>query len=215
MDDRFPKSLRFVIRKLSFISLPNLGMLIAGLAVLGFVGQNMLGIPMERFLFDPQLFLEGEYQRIFAYPNFDQPIWLFFFCLYVYFVFQMLEESWGEAPTTIFTLLSYLAAVGASFFAGRALPIWEFVMQNVSLAFGTLFPELEFYLFFVLPVKAKWLAMLAGGLFFYQFVVGSLADKGFLAIVLSPYLIFFGPLLYKNVRTRFRVRNNRNRFDGR
>ncbi len=214
MDHRFPKALRTVVDKLSFISMPNLGTLIAGLAILGFVGHTILNAPMERFLFDPQAFLAGEYWRIFAFPTLTDPLWLLFFCMYVYFIFGMLESSWGEAPTTLYTLLSYLAALGASFFAGAPLSIWTSVMENISLGFGTLFPEMEFYLFFVLPVKAKWLAMLAGGLFVYQFLTGSVAMKGFLLIMLSPYLIFFGPVLYKAGVSRWKISRNRKRFGG-
>ena len=214
MDNRFPKALRTVVDKLSFISMPNLGTLIAGLAILGFVGHTILNAPMERFLFDPQAFLAGEYWRIFAFPTLTDPLWLLFFCMYVYFIFGMLESSWGEAPTTLYTLLSYLAALGASFFAGAPLSVWTSVMENISLGFGTLFPEMEFYLFFVLPVKAKWLAMLAGGLFVYQFLTGSVAMKGFLLIMLSPYLIFFGPVLYKAGVARWKISRNRKRFGG-
>ncbi len=53
MDDRFPKPLRFLVNKLSFLGIPNLGILIAGLAILGFVGQTILNAPMDRFIFDP------------------------------------------------------------------------------------------------------------------------------------------------------------------
>lgn len=214
MDDRFPRYLRFIVDKLSFLSLPNLGMLIAGLAVLGFVGQTILNAPMDRFIFDPEAFLAGEYWRVFAFPIYNDPLWLLFFCLYVYFIFGMLESSWGEAPTTIFTLLAYTASLGASLFFGQPLSIWTSVIENISLAFGTLFPEMEFYLFFVLPVKAKWLAALAGALFFYQFVTGNSATKIYLLIILSPYLIFFGPLLYRSVKMRIQVARNRKRFGG-
>jgi hypothetical protein len=191
-----------------------MGILIAGLAILGFVGQSLLGAPLERFLFDPELFMAGEYWRVFAFPTLNDPLWLLFFVLYVYFIFGMLESSWGEAPTTLYTLLSYLAALGASFFAGQPLSIWTSVIENISLAFGTLFPEMEFYLFFILPVKAKWLAALAGALFFYQFLTGSWEMKVFLLIMLSPYLFFFGPVLGKLIRGKIRVMRNRKRFGG-
>lgn len=214
MDSRFPRYLRALVDKLDFLSLPNLGMLIAGLAVLGFVGQNILNAPMERFLFSPEAVAEGEYWRLFAFPILNNPLFLLFFCLYAYFIFGMLQTSWGEAPTTIYTLLSYLSGIGASFYAGASLSIWENVLTNVSLAFGTLFPEMEFYLFFLLPVKAKWLAAFAGAIFIYQFVVGGFHTKVFLLIMLSPYLLFFGPLLYHSAKMWWRSRNSRGKFGG-
>ncbi|MBY0371745.1 hypothetical protein K2X33_13760 [bacterium] len=214
MDHRFPKYLRFLVGKLDFISLPNLGMLISGLAVLGFVGQHVLNAPLDRFLFDPVAFMDGEYWRVFAFPVTSGPILLLFFVLYAYFIFGQLESSWGEAPTTIFTILSYLAAMGASFYAGVPLPIWQHVLTNVSLAFGSLFPDQELYFFGILPVKAKWLAALAGALLAYQFFTSNMYVKIYLVIMLSPYFVFFGPMLYKAAKMRLSVNRNRRRWGG-
>jgi hypothetical protein len=213
MDERFPRWLRRVVDALSFLSLPNLGPLICGLAVLGFIGSNVLQAPMERFVFDPQSFLQGEYWRIFAFPSVADPLWLLFFCMYVFFVFQLLEQNWGEAPLTVFTFFSYAMALIAAILSGRPLAIWTHVLENISLAVGTLMPELEFRLYFVLPVKAKWLAWLAGAVFLFQFVTGTNTDRLFLFLVLLPYFIFFGPMLVNYVRTRRKIAQNRKRFD--
>jgi len=213
MDDRFPNWLRRVVSALSFLSLPNLGPLICGLAVLGFIGSEVLQAPIERFLFDPQAFLAGEWWRFFAFPTLTDPLWLLFFCMYVYFVFGLLETSWGEAPLTLYTFFSYAMALVASLISGKALTIWTHVLENISLAFGTLFPEMELLLFFVLPVTAKWLALFAGLVFLWQFVTGSDNQRLFLFLVLLPYFVFFGPVLYKNLRMRWKISRNRRRFD--
>jgi hypothetical protein len=93
MDNRFPKILRIIISRLDFIAIPNLGLLISGLAVLGFVGSQGLGAPLERFIFDPELVLQGEWWRLFAFPIFQDPLWLLFFVMYAYFAIGMLETS--------------------------------------------------------------------------------------------------------------------------
>lgn len=207
-DDRFPKVLREALAKIDFIAIPNLGMLIAGLAVLGFIGTHMLGAPIERFTFDPELVRQGDWWRLFAYPTIgdsaSSPIWLLFFVLYVYFVMDALEQNWGSSPLTVFTLLCYSAAIGASFVANRPLSIWVQVLKNISLAFGTVFPEVTFFLFFVVPVKAKWLSLLAGVLMLLEFFFGGWNTKIFLAIAVSPYLLFFGPYLFKVARSKLR-----------
>lgn len=217
MDERFPKFLRFLVRKLDFLGLPNLGTLIAALAVLGFVGKVFLGAPVERFVFDPFLVMQGEWWRLFAYPiseSLSDPIWLIFFVLYIYFVLNSLEAHWGPGPLTLFTGLSYIATIGAAFAAGRAVNVWLHVIENISLAFGTLFPEVEFYLFFILPIRAKWLALFAGAILLIQFVLGSIDTKLFLAISLSPYLLFFSKILYSHIRLRIRMARSRNRWKG-
>jgi hypothetical protein len=206
MDDRFPNYLRWLARKFEFFAVPNLGMLIAGLAILGFIGIRILGAPMERFVFDPDLVMQGEWWRLFAFPVMNDPIWLLFFVMFVHYTMMTLETAWGTSPLTLFTFLSYCAALGASFLSHRPLSIWVHVMENISLAFGTLFPEVEFYLFFVLPVKAKWLALFAGALFFLQFLVGDATQKLFLVMVLSPYLLFFGPYVIRIARRMMKER---------
>ncbi len=208
-DQRFPRWAQWLFRRFSFVAIPNLGFAIAGLAVLGFIGVYILNAPMDRFLFDPQSVLDGEYWRLFAFPGTETRgniVYLLFYVLYVVFVYRALEEYWGVAPVTIFTISAYVCALAASFISGRTLPVWYHVLQNVSLAFGTLFPELELYLFFVLPVKAKWLAALAGAILLLQFVTGDSSTKIFVAISMAPYLAFFGPMLYRAARLRMRQR---------
>jgi len=208
-DQRVPRWAQWLFRRLSFVAIPNFGFAIAGLAVLGFIGVYILNAPMDQFLFDPQAVLDGEYWRLFAFPGTEtrgNMIYLVFYVLYVVFVFRALEEYWGAAPLTIFTLLAYICALAASFISGRTLPLWYHVLQNVSLAFGTLFPDLELYLFFVLPVKAKWLAALAGAILMLQFITGDSGTKIFVVISMAPYLAFFGPMLYRAARLRMRQR---------
>ena len=71
MDARFPHWLRNIVRKLDFLGMPNLGMFVCGLTVLGYFGQNFLGAPLERFIFDPYMVLQGEWWRIVAFPTGD------------------------------------------------------------------------------------------------------------------------------------------------
>lgn len=215
MDERFPRWLRTVVGKLDFVGLPNLGMLICGLAVLGFIGTQMLGAPLSNFTFDPSLVRNGEWWRLFAFPvseGLTNPIWLLFYVMYIYFVFGALENHWGPGPLTVFTGFSYACAIAGATLTNVSTNVWFHVLENVSLAFGTLFPEIEFYLFFVLPVKAKYLAMFAGALLILQFATGGMATKLFLLIALCPYLLFFGPALFNHLKVRYKVSRNRKRF---
>lgn len=216
MDDHLPRYLRWLIRKLGFLAVPNLGMLICGLAILAFLAQNFWGTPYERFVFDPDRVLEGEWWRLFAFPlssSLDNPIWLLFYLLFVYYVLGALESAWGAAPLTLFVMLGYLSALGGAFLTGQPVSIWFYVLENAGLAFGTLFPNVELLLFLIIPVKAKWLAWLSVGLIGFQFFEGDIAVKIFIPIALFPYFLFFTPRLIHNIKTRIRVAKNRQRFN--
>lgn len=215
MDSRFPAFLRFIVRKLDFLALPGLGRYIVAAAIIAFVAKNILGVPMDRFIFDPQAVLDGEYWRLIVFPSqgIGDLIWLLFFVLYIFFVFNSIESSWGAGPTTIYTLFSYIMAVSGAFVIGQPTPVWLYVVENISLAFGTLFPDLELYIYFILPVKAKWLARLAGVLILFQFVTAGVLGKIMYLMVMSPYLIFFAPMLILKIRGRSRTKDFQNKIN--
>ncbi|MBI4406119.1 MAG: hypothetical protein HY537_18315 [Deltaproteobacteria bacterium] len=216
MNHQIPKVLQFLSRKLSFLAIPNLGFAVCALAAIAFVAKTVGNTPYERFLFDPAAVMAGEWWRFFPVPiwaGLDNPIFLLFFVLFIYFVIQALESAWGTALLTLFVLLSYLACVGASLITQQPISIWFYIAENLALAFGTTFPDYELYLYFVLKVKAKWLALLSAVIILFQFLTGDYSSRLFLVLVLAPYLLFFGPHLAGLIRTRMRKGIHQKKWD--
>lgn len=183
---------RFLNQYFSWLSIPYLAIILAALPILGLLLESM-GYPKHYYMFDPSLIKMGEYWRLLALPSSMQSMfWLIFYVLYVYYIVDALEGIWGENTLSLFVALSYLAGVTAGFIFNQYIPIWYYVTLNVSLAFGTLFPDIEFYLYFILKVKAKWLAILAGVFLVWQMITGSTATKLSLLLVISPYILFLG-----------------------
>ncbi len=213
MDERFPKWLRITLRKLDFLGIPNLGGLLCGVAVLAFVANMVSPIPMERFLFHPYLILQGEWWRIvgFIFSNdFKSPISLLFYCLYIYFIVNALESVWGPGPVTVYVIATVLACFGGAFLTMQQVDISYYMLSNISLAFGTLFPEYELLIYFLFPVKAKWLTLIGVAFMLLRVIQG---DYVVMPISTIPYFLFFGPLLVSLVKGRIRRKQNRNRFD--
>jgi len=220
MDHRFPKWLRTLVRKLDFLGLPNLGILVCGLGVMAYFAQISGFSAVDKFLFDPVAIREGgEWWRLFAFPMSDpsstptNPIFFLFFILFTYFIFQSIESQWGAGPLTVFVLMSYLSTAAGSLILEFPTNLWHYILLNVSLVFGTLFPNFEILLFFILPVKAKWLTLFSGALLLMQFVLGPATYKLFLLFALFPYFLFFGPYFFTELRTKARIKANRNKFD--
>lgn len=212
MDERFPRYVRVIVRRLSFLSIPNLGMLMAGFGVLGFMGHISGSVPMDRFVFDPYLFMQGEWWRLLTFPVAEapsSPIWLLFYVLFVYYIMNGLEEGWGVAPLTVFTLFSYLACLGSTFYAGGPIRMWQFVIENIMFAYSTLYPDMTFHIFGIFPVKAKWLGMIYGAIALLGFFNSPVLHT----ILYSPYLFFFGPYLYSTVRYSMKNKARKSQFD--
>ena len=77
-----------------------------------------------------------------------------------------------------------------------------YIYLSVYLAFAALFPDVELYLFFVVPVKIKWLAWMVAGLTVLDFVgMGWPGRFSILASTLN-FLVFFGPEFFQSTRNR-------------
>ena len=93
----------------------------------------------------------------------DSPFF-FFFTVLVLFLFAVnLERIWGSFYFGMFLLVTIVSKSIGSFLFGTTLPIMDRMALYTSLmiAFGFNFPEEKLYLFFVLPIKIKVLAIIA------------------------------------------------------
>ena len=76
--------------------------------------------------------------------------------------------------------------------------------SSLFLAFATVSPNFTFMLFFILPVKVKWLACLSGALLAYEFFAIPFLRLP-IALALLPYAWFALPLAWRHLRHRGRV----------
>ena len=121
--------------------------------------------------------------------------------LLYYFLGTQLERVWGSTRFTVY----YATAVLLNVLLGLILwftPLrWEgsvnmyYVNLSLFFAFATLFPDTQFLMFYIIPVKAKWLVLL--DLFFFAVHAIQYVKMGVPLMVLVPviallnYLIFF------------------------
>ena len=64
--------------------------------------------------------------------------------------------------------------------------------MSLFFAFATLFPDYEIRLFFILPVKVKWLALLSGAFSLFELVGGGTGTRARSWVAFANYLLFFG-----------------------
>ncbi len=90
------------------------------------------------------------------------PMSLFFGTLILYILGSALEGEWGTGEFAAFWLVASLGASLAALVTGNAL-ISGGVLTGISMlfAYAWLYPDVQFFIFFVVPVKVKWLAWLA------------------------------------------------------
>ena len=157
-----------------------------------FVGQFDLG----HIVLMPALVLKGQIWRLVTFLFFPPVTWHPIFIAFAWYIFYLmgdaLEQYWGTARYNLFLLIGWFATVLAAFVTPYGLASNSFLAGSVFLAFAWLNPNFQLALFFILPVKVKWLAVIAWLGYGYSFVVGPMAVRlSVLAAVLN-FLLFFG-----------------------
>lgn len=88
-------------------------------------------------------------------------LWLFFAFYIFYLCGNSLEKLWGSFRFNLFVFSYFVIAFCFSQITGiRALPD-DFLYLSTFMAFAIFFPNVEFLIFFVLPVKVKWLGIIS------------------------------------------------------
>lgn len=114
------------------------------------------------FAFDRGRVMRGEIWRLFTFQFVHGGLLsLFFGLLILYVMGSVVEEACGTFDFIAFLLLSMAGAVGVGFLFDVPLLASSFSTFSLLFIFATMVPDQVFYIFFVLPVKVRWLAWIA------------------------------------------------------
>jgi hypothetical protein len=162
---------------------------------------------LNKLVLIPQLVMQGEVWRlltfIFIPPTFSM-LWLVFALYFYYMIGTSLENEWGTFKFNVYYFTGVLAIIAGSLLSGIAGTSY-YLNLTMFLAFASIFPNYEILVFFVLPVKMKYLAWLDAALLGYSFITGTAADRVMIIASILNFLLFFGKDLYLWVKSRGRA----------
>jgi hypothetical protein len=181
--------------------IPNLTLyLVCGQAAFLIMAMSQKDRFISRIVLDPDRCLhDAEWWRLFTFI-FYPPVPPFprFCAVALYFFFIMgsaLEANWGEFRYNLYLLVAYLASVAAAFLAyficGPDFATNSYIGGSVFLAFATLYPEYIIYLFFILPVPIKWVALATWISYAIGLVIGDWMTRLLIIASVLNYLLFF------------------------
>lgn len=113
-----------------------------------------------------------------------------------------LERTWGAFRFNVYFFMGIIghvlaAVIGYLVFGQLMFLTTTYLNLSLFFAFAVTYPDLQFLLFMVIPVKAKVLAIFDGIFFAYGFIVGGAAERCAIVLSLANFLIFF--LMTRNV----------------
>lgn len=199
--------------------IPNLMLYIVGGTVVVYLLTMFSSSAATSFLWlDAERVLRGEIWRVFTFifvPTQRNPFFLLISLYFYYFIGNALEQHWGTGRFTIYyisgVVLTVLAAImgqlllgGGTVFGGTS-----YVNMSMFFAFAMLYPEMQVLLFYIIPIKIKWLAYLDAAIFAFGVVTSLMAGNIVQALMpvmaLLNFFVFFSPYFHQRMeRERYR-----------
>ena len=174
-------------------AIPNLMYYIVMLYGAGLVIQLFAPMAYWRFLsLDIGAVMHGQIWRLVTFIIYPPTMGTFVFdsvffgiiSLFLYYSFNVFFLM-GMVGEILAALVSYFV------FHQNLYVTTGFLNFSLFLAFAICFPDVQFYLFMVIPVKAKWMAIAESAVYVYSFLVGSASTRCEIVLSLANVILFF------------------------
>ena len=200
---------RFCILHPNF-GIPNLMLyVVIGNVVLGLLSNFSSGNFLSFFSYTLSGLLHGQVWRLVTWilmpPSYTNILFYAIMMLLYYQLGTALERTWGTFRFNAYIIggaLFTVAGVMAGFFVLRLLGMPEAYMMgyavstnyinlSIFLAFAVCYPDMQLMLYFIIPVKIKWLAVLYAVLAAFSFLQTGWAGRIVIFMSLMNFIVFF------------------------
>lgn len=200
--------------------IPNLMKLIVAGNLVVYLLMMFAGYEAVSFLlFDWQAITHGELWRLVTFifmPEASSPLWLAISLYFYYMIGTTLVREWGTAKFSLYyfsgVVLTVITGVIIGLATGNAwISGTDYVNLSMFFAFAMLYPDTQFLVFFIIPIKVKWLALIDGA-FFALAVLSSLFQLYWLGALLPVIaLLNFFVFFWTNISDEIAYRRGRAR----
>jgi len=170
---------------------------------------------------DIPMVLRGQAWRLVTWlfiPQQSGLLWVLVSLYFYYMIGTALENRWGTRRFLIYYVIGALANIAGAFIAhaitGYGFGTNTYLYYSLFIAFAALYPDLQFMLFFFLPVKAKWLAALDLLYFLMAIIMGGTSLRLAAVASLVNVALFFGEDIYQTLRRLYFQYQRRKQWRG-
>lgn len=143
--------------------------------------------------------LRGQIWRIVTFMIWPPYTSLLSNLLMIYLYYSLgntLERTWGAFRFNVYFFMGVLGHVLAAIVGYLVFgQIWMLTTSNLNMslffAFAMTFPELQFMLYFIVPIKAKWLAVFYSITSLYSLIFGNAAERCTIILSFANFILFF------------------------
>ncbi len=195
-------------RKFGRFTFPYLLPVLLASQVLVYLFQISGQVTILDLYLDGRFILQGqELYRLVTFmvaPMTSSPLWFLIGLSVTWLIGNALQNEWGEFRFSFFLFVGWAGTVLVSLLAPGILVTNIYIYSSLTLAFAKLYPNFQFLLFFIIPVKVKYLAYLTWAFYLLLILVDPSERLLILAGAVLPYGLFFGKDLLMNIQGRRR-----------
>jgi hypothetical protein len=205
---KFDNWLSKLDRKFGRYAIRNLMLyIVLGQAVV-FAFGFIISINMSHLLyFNLPLIMNGQFWRVITFILLPQSNILIFAIISMYFswlIASHLENEWGALKFNIYYFLGVVGAMLGGLVTGFATNVY--IHLSLFLAFAILYPNFSILLFFILPIKVKYMAYVSATILAFNLVVSDWGQRVAIIISILNLILFFGPVFMDRIKSWNRKR---------
>lgn len=200
------------------LAIPGLLKYVAGLQLLTFaifvMQSEQARVAYFEFLkLDSARVFQGEIWRLFTYifvPNSLDLLFALLGAMFLSWLGRGLEEAWGSFRLNLYFLGGILSVALGSVFLGFDESSF-YLFHGLLFAFAMIYPNEEILMFFILPVKIKWIAWMDVAFLVLTVMRSPLAIIP-ITFALANFLVVFAPGLVRDRIHSVKVSQRRSAF---
>lgn len=180
-------------RRIGRYAIPNLILYVVGGMALVWALSFSRPEAVGRLMLDMAAVRRGQVWRLVTFlfiPPHSSPLWVLVNLYFTWWVGSSLEQQWGSFKFNVYYFIGAIGTMAAALIAGPTSNTW--LDSSLFLAFATIFPNVTILLFFILPIRVKWLGILAAVGIAFAFAVGNWGTRASIVAALVNYVLFFG-----------------------
>lgn len=189
-------------RKYGRYALKNLPMFIIATYVAGYVLELLTPGMLSYLTLEPYYILKGQVWRLVTWiliPPSSFDIFTIIMLLFYFSIGQTLERTWGSFKFNvyifsglIFTVIGAFLLYGMTHYVGIGMLFTTYyINMSIFLAFALTYPDMQVMLYFIIPIKMKWMGALYGIMILVSLVQGNLASRVAIIASLFNFIVFF------------------------
>lgn len=194
-------------RKFGRFGIPNLTVYIIACYVVGYILEYLNPAVLAYTSLNVSMILRGQIWRLITWvisPPSSSSL-LFFIIAILFFYYPIgtsLERTWGSFRYTLYILSGIVFTVIGAFilhfltagqleFLSPYIYNTYYISLSVFLAYAMCYPEMRVMLYFVIPIKMKWMAVVYGAIVLYEIISYVRSGLWFMAVPIVASLLNF------------------------